>query len=90
MDLIFNNSLPKHNFIKYDILRDDLLDNILTKEIDQQVFLKNPRYEFFLTYNLDLFSKIESVSTPLGIIANCIMGIKPYQKGKGQPKLLIM
>ncbi len=83
---IFNNSLPKHNFIKYDILRDDLLDNILTKEIDQQVFLKNPRYEFFLTYNLDLFSKIESVSTPLGIIANCIVGIKPYQKGKGQPK----
>ena len=83
---VFSNFMQKKGPIKYAILKDEAIDNIAMKEVDQQFFLSNPRYELFLSDDSDLISKFESIAFPLGEIANCVMGIKPYQKGKGKPK----
>ena len=83
---VFNNATTKNSTIKYSVLREEIFDNIPMNEIGQIGFLKNPRYEIFLSDNQNMISKIESSSVPLGQVANCIMGIKPYQKGKGRPK----
>jgi len=83
---VFNNAITKNSTIKYFVLREEIFDNIPMNEIGQIAFLKNPRYEIILSDNQNLISKIESSSVPLGEIANCIVGIKPYQKGKGRPK----
>ena len=84
---VFNkNKTPNNNF-KCSILKNfSQFANISMNEISQSELLSNPRYEIYLSKNNDLFSKIASISTQLGEIAECIMGIKPYQNGKGKPK----
>ena len=62
------------------------LDDIKMGEVEQVSFFENPRYEIYLSESQSLISKINSCSISLGSISNCIMGIKPYQKGKGKPK----
>ncbi|MDO9528477.1 MAG: N-6 DNA methylase [Syntrophales bacterium] len=84
---VFNNNQSKNNIIRYAILREESeFDDIFLNERGQNDFSTNPRYEIYLSVNKNLFSKIENISISLGELANCIMGIKPYQKGKGKPK----
>jgi type I restriction-modification system DNA methylase subunit len=84
---VFNNNKSKNNIIRYSILKKETeFKNIILNERGQNDFLTNPRYEIYLSANKKLFSKIENISISLGELANCIMGIKPYQKGKGKPK----
>ena len=79
--------INQNNIIKYSILRKEAeFNDIFLNERGQNDFLTNPRYEIYLSANKKLFSKIENISISLGELANCIMGIKPYQKGKGKPK----
>ena len=84
---VFNNNKSKNNIIRYSTLRKETeFNDIFLNERGQNDFLTNPRYEIYLSANKKLFSKIENISISLGELANCIMGIKPYQKGKGKPK----
>ena len=84
---VFNNNKSKNNIIRYSILRKESeFNDIFLNERGQTDFLTNPRYEIYLSANKNLFSKIENISISLDELANCIMGIKPYQKGKGKPK----
>ena len=84
---VFNNNKSKNNIIRYSILREESeFDDMFLNERGQNDFLTNPRYEIYLSVNKNLFSKIENISISLDELANCIMGIKPYQKGKGKPK----
>ena len=84
---VISNNKSKNNIIKYSILRKETeFNDIFLNERGQNDFLTNPRYEIYLSANKKLFSKIENISISLGELANCIMGIKPYQKGKGKPK----
>lgn len=61
-------------------------DKLVFQLKQQSEFCSNPRYEISININDLILKKISSVSVPLGEIAKCIMGIKPYQKGKGKPK----
>ncbi|MDZ7725940.1 MAG: TaqI-like C-terminal specificity domain-containing protein [candidate division KSB1 bacterium] len=61
-------------------------ENIKYEKVAQRTFYQNERYEFQLRSNNDLFEKAYFNSVLLGHISNCIVGIKPYQKNKGQPK----
>lgn len=85
---VLSNFTQKKETVKYAILKNEptSMDNMETDSINQQCFLSNPRNEFFLSDNSDLFSKFRSIAVPLGELSNCVMGIKPYQKGKGKPK----
>lgn len=81
------NVEPNRNKLSYAILKDEKdVGNISWNEIEQEKFLDNQRYEIYLSEDFDLLSKIYSLSVPLGQVAECVMGIKPYQKGKGVPK----
>ena len=53
------------------------------KQID---ILKNNRYEININLTDVILQKVDSKSVQLKEIARCIMGIKPYQRGKGRPK----
>ncbi|MEZ4526923.1 MAG: N-6 DNA methylase [Desulfobacterales bacterium] len=84
---VFNNAKSKDNIITYSILKNKAeFNNISFNEKAQNDFLANTRYEIYLSENKSLLSKIESISISLGNLSNCIMGIKPYQKGKGKPE----
>lgn len=85
---VLSNFTQKKDTVKYAILKNESIsmDNMEIDSINQQCFLSNPRHEFFLSDNSDLFSKFRSIAVPLGELSNCVMGIKPYQKGKGKPK----
>ncbi|MGB2763522.1 MAG: N-6 DNA methylase [Candidatus Aminicenantaceae bacterium] len=72
---------------KYSIVEGkEIFKNIMFKEKSQDEFTIHKRYEIYLYLNKEIFNKINNISIPLGTIANCIVGIKPYQKGKGNPK----
>lgn len=83
---VFSNIVKRDRSVQYSVLKEEFTDDIEMGEVEQVGFLKNPRYEIYLSENQSLISKINSRSTSLGSISNCIMGIKPYQKGKGKPK----
>ncbi len=73
--------------VKYAVLKNEFsFKNIITEETKQSDFSENQRHEIYLSGNNDLISKTEKISVSLGETAVCIMGIKPYQKGKGKPK----
>ncbi|MCK4798905.1 MAG: N-6 DNA methylase, partial [Spirochaetes bacterium] len=56
------------------------------KKTNQEYFYKNERLEFNIFKNNSIFKKVYELSIRLEDISNCIMGIKPYQTGKGRPK----
>ena len=80
-----DNNSKKNNFLKYNKISNvnNLYDNL--SEQSQIEFYNNSRYEIILS-NGEIFNKIAKKSIPLKDIATCIMGIKPYQVGKGKPK----
>jgi hypothetical protein len=51
----------------------------------KQECLSNDRFEIKKGNSDTLLQRIISFAVPLNSIATCIMGIKPYQKGKGYP-----
>jgi len=84
---VFNNNGSEKNVLKYSVLnKNTQFADIQMNEAYQNDFLSNPRFEMYLSANKNLLSKIEDISIHLGEIAECIMGIKPYQKGKGKPR----
>ncbi|MGR3317948.1 MAG: Eco57I restriction-modification methylase domain-containing protein [Candidatus Anammoxibacter sp.] len=84
---VLSNDKSKNNFIKYSIInREAGLDNLIINEIKQNEFLTNSRYEIYISANKKFYDKVNKISVTLGELADCIMGIKPYQKGKGFPK----
>jgi hypothetical protein len=73
--------------LKYAIIkRAQEIDKALYREKKQIEFKDNPRLEFYLSENVAILNKVFKRSVPLGTIAKCTMGIKPYQKRKGRPK----
>ncbi|MFA6170087.1 MAG: N-6 DNA methylase [Candidatus Margulisiibacteriota bacterium] len=82
-----NNSSLANNIVKYAIVNSESGFNYVEYgSVPQSDFLKNPRLEISLAGNAALLDKIQKVSVPLKALATCILGIKPYQAGKGKPK----
>ncbi|RHX77470.1 Eco57I restriction-modification methylase domain-containing protein [Leptospira yasudae] len=54
--------------------------------LDKQSALSNQRYELTIGSGNPLVTRILENSVSLSSVANCVMGIKPYQTGKGKPK----
>ena len=81
----------RYNIQKFKINFDTLtsadgFNNINYNSFKQIDVLKNNRYEININLSDTILKKIYSQSVMLKNIANCVMGIKPYQKGKGRPK----
>ena len=82
-----NNNIIDSNETKFRI--SDTLDSFDSYNeiiINQKHFSENPRHEFVYGSGNKIIKKMYSISKPLSEIAYCVMGIKPYQTGKGKPK----
>lgn len=55
-------------------------------QVEQHEFLGNDRHCLNFGSADEIMSKLSVSATPLGDISTCVMGIKPYQTGKGKPK----
>ena len=85
--VVINNEEKKYNFQYTAIDNNDMLDTNLTFSLlSKEGCLSNERYEIKSGNTNKLLQRIMSFTISLDKIANCIMGIKPYQKGKGYPK----
>jgi type I restriction-modification system DNA methylase subunit len=85
--VIANNEQKEYNFQYALINNKDMLEK--EKEftsLAKNECLSNERYEIKQGNSDSLLQRIISFTIPLNLIAICIMGIKPYQKGKGYPK----
>jgi adenine-specific DNA-methyltransferase len=85
--VIKNSNMKEYSFNHaVSSSQDEFQQNITFFSITQQECLSNDRYEIKSSNSDALMKKILSNSIMLNTIATCIMGIKPYQKGKGFPK----
>jgi len=84
---ILNNDKKNYHF-RYKMInnKDVLEENDKFTLLTKRECLSNERHEINKGNSDALLQRIISLSIPLNSIAICIMGIKPYQKGKGYPK----
>jgi hypothetical protein len=84
---IMNQSQENYN-LKYATIKnpDVFKGKILFTSITTDDCLSNERYEIKTGNSDPIMKKIMGSTVLLDSIATCIMGIKPYQKGKGAPK----
>jgi type I restriction-modification system DNA methylase subunit len=87
ISVILNNDQKKYSFQYAIVDNEDMLEKenefaLLTKND----CLLNDRYEIKKGNSDSLLQRIFSFTIPLKSVATCIIGIKPYQKGKGYPK----
>jgi hypothetical protein len=81
------NKISSKNQIKCSVVLDKYeLPKLFPAIKLQKEYESNPRLEFIISRHTEVVSKIQERSITLGQIATPVMGIKPYQKGKGRPK----
>jgi hypothetical protein len=85
--LIMNTQKENYDF-KYTVIQthNKIKEKINFALIKKQECLSNERLEIKPGNSDAIIKRITEISKLLNSIAVCIMGIKPYQKGKGDPK----
>jgi hypothetical protein len=84
---VFKNALVPNNILEFAIVKNSIdFKELDCSKIDQKRIMENERFAFNLSLNNDILTKIYNKSELLGNLAECVMGIKPYQIGKGKPK----
>ncbi|PIP39128.1 MAG: restriction endonuclease subunit M [Desulfobacterales bacterium CG23_combo_of_CG06-09_8_20_14_all_51_8] len=84
---VLKKGFAANNILEFAILKNRIdFKELAYSKIDQKKFIENERFGFNLPLNNDVFDKIYNKSELLGNLAECVMGIKPYQGGKGKPK----
>ncbi|RJP84161.1 MAG: restriction endonuclease subunit M [Desulfobacteraceae bacterium] len=84
---VFKKGFTVNHILEFATLKNNIdFKKIAYSKLDQKKFIENERFEFNLPFENNIFEKIYNKSENLGNLAECVMGIKPYQTGKGRPK----